>query len=62
MTNKEIKIVNELIKTKTEACNSSVYSSDDWMYFCGAAQGIEEVMIELGYEWNGAEFVEARYD
>ena len=25
-------------------------------------QCIEEIMIELGYEWDGAEFVEARYD
>ena len=58
MTSSEIEKMNNLMKRKTEGADSSVYMSIDWMFLCGAAQGIEEIMIELGYEWDGAEFVE----
>lgn len=61
MTNEEIAKANELMKLKTEARDSVVYMSIHWMFFCGAAQGIEEIMLVLGYEWDGVEFVEVSH-
>ena len=58
MTNEEIAKANELMKRKTEAMDSSVYMSIDCVFLDGASKGIEEIMIVLGYEWDGAEFVE----
>ena len=62
MTNVEIAKASELMKIKTEGANSSVYMSIEWLYFCGMAYGIEEIMIVLGYEWNGSEFVEVQHE
>ena len=62
MTNKEIAKASELMKIKTEARDSAVYMSIDCVFLDGATQGIAEIMIELGYEWNGSEFVEVQND
>ena len=58
MTSSEIEKMNNLMKRKTEDRNSLVYMSVEWLLLFGAAQGIEEIMIELGYEWDGTKFVE----
>lgn len=58
MKRSEIAKASKLMKLKTEARDSAVYMSIHWMFFCGAAQGIEETMLVLGYEWNGVEFAE----
>jgi len=58
MTNVEIARANEIMKRKTEAMDSCVYMSAEWLIIFGMAQGIEQTMSEFGYEWDGAEFVE----
>jgi hypothetical protein len=59
MTNVKIAKASELMKRETEARDSSVYMSAEWVLLLGAAQGTEEIMVELGCEkWNGYEFVE----
>ena len=60
MTNVEIAKASELMKRKIEVMDSCAYRSIDWWFFCGVAQGMDEIMIVLGYEWNGAEFVEVQ--
>ena len=58
MKRSEIAKASKLMKLKTEAMDSSVCMSAEWLIIFGMAQGIEQTMSEFGYEWDGVEFVE----
>jgi len=62
MTNEEIKIASEYVEMKMKIRDKEPYMSTLWLYFDGEILGIESLVHEFGYAWNGAEFVEARYE
>lgn len=62
MTNEEIKIASGYVEMKMKIRDKEPYMSTLWLYFDGEILGIESLMHEFGYKWNGSNFVEVSHD